>query len=934
MRQNSIGWILLLTVVGCSLNFIPKPFLSEGLTLFGLPVAMLVALLFSPAWAIPAICLILAPSLYQYGVSVPVLLLTALPLAFSLYGYKRHLRQPLKIGLGYFTLVAVPVLLIDYGVRFSGMSLAVISAASITWLGAVMSVLIAHLIYLFIILRFQPQQVAGKINFKHLLAYCFCGLFFVSVFTVSYAFIHQHQSKQKAQIDSYMRQRTFVLSEQIGDFLTENQDAISLAAKNLSLLDASLSEDTPAIGEVMASLAQYSPEFLTFLTTNEQGIITHAWPLALMEQVKRSGMLDLSERAYFKNVMDSHQRYLSDAFRGRGFGQEPIVAVSSPVVDQYGKVRGVLEGSLSLKTFSQFDGQNIGGFRMLIEDSEGRVVYASSSLGIHSLTTLELPDCAAKTCEDLVQYKGKSWFLQSALIQPYDWKVRFFFDYKSFLALTNASVITVLQLILLFACFGVGVGYMLSRFLSEPLKRLIRQFEVFNPQTTRRVEGASNYFAIGELAALEKSFESLQQRLIAAFAELDASRVEEKRLNQELNTLNTSLESRIENKTRSLAEALKESEAAGVAKSQFLANMSHEIRTPMNGIIGSCENLMDEALPYPVARRISMISQSAANLLMILDSILDWSKIEAGRMQLDHSAFSLQELVESAFYLHQDVAINKGVTCSMTNLTALPLAVNGDMGKLSQIVNNLLSNAVKFTQEGEITVHVSYSDETFTLMVGDTGVGIANDKLETIFEQFAQADTSTTRLYGGTGLGLAITQKLVALMGGTLEVQSTLGEGTRFIVKLPFTVAKVDTHLDGTSLPELPDNLRVLVVEDNDINAQIVLDMLKAQKIRCVRVANGAEALKALNQIAVDCVLMDCQMPVMDGFEATKRIRALPGKLSSLPIIALTANAFSEDQEACLNAGMDGYLSKPVRRYQLLNKLAEVYYRSQGSNGI
>lgn len=928
MRQNFIGWILLLTLAGFGLSFIPKPFLSEGLTMFGLPVAMLVGLLFPPVWSIVATFFILAPAFYQFGFSLPVLLLTALPVVLALLGYKRHLLQPLRIGIGYFTLIAVPVLLVYYGVWFSGLSLAVVSAVSITWLGAVMSVLIAHLVYVFIVLRFKPHRIRGKIDFKYLLAYCFCGLFFIAVFTVSYAFIHQYQSKQKAQIDSYMRQRTFVLSEQIGDFITEHQDAISLAAHNLSLLDSVSDEPDPKTAEVMASLGQYSPEFLTFLRADAKGIITQAWPSALMEQVNRSGMLDISERSYFKNVLISQQRYLSDAFRGRGFGQDPIVAVSSPITNADGKIQGILEGSLSLKTFSQFDAQNLGGFSMLIEDSEGQVVYASTALGIQSLTNLELPECTVKSCEKLAEYQGQQWFLHSALIQPYNWKVRFLFDYNSFLALTNGSVLTVLQLILLFACFGVAAGYLLSSFLSEPLKRLIKQIDQFNPQTSRSFRRASKSLVISDLAALEKAFVSLQQRLISAFGELDASRIEEKRLNRELNALNTTLESRIESKTRSLAQALEESQAAGVAKSQFLANMSHEIRTPMNGIIGSCENLMDESLPYPVSRRIRMISQSASNLLMILDSILDWSKIEAGRMQLDHSSFSIQELIESAFYLHQDAAINKGVTCSMTNITVLPMAVFGDMGKLSQIVNNLLSNAVKFTQEGEITIHVSYEDGVFTLMVADTGVGIAKDKIDTIFEQFAQADASTTRLYGGTGLGLAITQKLVSLMGGTLDVKSELGRGTRFTVKLPFAVATAAATNDGKTLPQLPENIKVLVVEDNDINAQIVLDMLKAQKIRCVRVANGEQALQALNQIGVDCVLMDCQMPVMDGFEATRRIRALPGKKSAIPIIALTANAFSEDQQACLNAGMDGYLSKPVRRYQLLSKLAEVYYRS------
>ena len=382
------------------------------------------------------------------------------------------------------------------------------------------------------------------------------------------------------------------------------------------------------------------------------------------------------------------------------------------------------------------------------------------------------------------------------------------------------------------------------------------------------------------------------------------------------------MEKRIEEKTEHLALALKEAEAANVAKTQFLANMSHEIRTPMNGIVGSCELMLDNDLPEHIAVRAKTISRSATNLLIILDSILDWSKIESGKMLLDIQRSDIRELLGASCELYRHAAHVKGYDIALDISDDVPEALNIDAGKVAQVVNNLLSNAIKFTSEGEVSVNVSYAHQGLKVSIQDSGIGIAPDKIHLIFEKFEQADASTTRHFGGTGLGLAISKGLIELLGGELYVESELGKGTNFTFHIPATVSEGDHQEKPEQQLSLPEGLRILLAEDNDINADIVMDMLKSANIKCIRTKNGKDAVQAEKKHDFDLVLMDCQMPIMDGIAASSIIRKEGRNKDKIKIIALTANAFIEDKNACLAAGMNAHLSKPIRKQVLFDCIA------------
>jgi two-component system, sensor histidine kinase len=476
-------------------------------------------------------------------------------------------------------------------------------------------------------------------------------------------------------------------------------------------------------------------------------------------------------------------------------------------------------------------------------------------------------------------------------------------------------------LLLLFGLASISVWWALSAAkklqakISTPIVNLIESIKRIHTDTdlTQRVQQSGSFEAL----LLTQYFNGLLDQI----------------QNRE-----TALKGHQQRLEMAIAEAQKAKEVAEDAnriKGQFLANMSHEIRTPMNGILGMLELLKGTALNAQQSQYVDVATSSSKSLLSTINDILDLSKLEANMLQLSPRPGDLYQAVQGVVQLFEGAAIQKHLELKLDIHTTVPRVAVFDEHRLQQILNNLVGNAIKFTNQGEIVLvarSLVENDQNYLLLtVKDTGIGIDAEDPQVVFEPFRQIDASFARSYGGTGLGLSIVYKLVQAMQGQIQVHSELGHGSVFTVKLPLQVpcdSTVKLDLGSTPTNESKDEQsvlgkRVLVAEDHPVNQMLMTTLLKKLGCLVTLVNNGQEALEAVKQQDFDVVLMDCQMPVLDGYAATEHIRAWErthGR-SALPIVAVTAHAMLHEREKCLASGMTGFLSKPFTPQQLLNVL-------------
>jgi len=380
-----------------------------------------------------------------------------------------------------------------------------------------------------------------------------------------------------------------------------------------------------------------------------------------------------------------------------------------------------------------------------------------------------------------------------------------------------------------------------------------------------------------------------------------------------------------------LTAALDRAEAGSRAKSEFLATMSHEIRTPLNGVLGMAQAMAEDRLSARQRDRLDVIRRSGESLLTLLNSVLDLAKIEAGKFELDNGEVEIEALAGAALDAFRGEADSKGLKLSLEVSADAKGCYRGDPSRLGQVLYNLVSNAVKFTPHGSVTLGVDRADGLLTLSVADTGIGISPEQREALFEKFVQADSSVTRRFGGTGLGLSICRQLVGLMGGAIDVQAAEGGGTVFRVSLP--LARLDAAARAPAaeatapqiVAEDRPELRVLAAEDNEVNRLVLQTLLQQVGIEPTLVCNGVEALAAWHAGDWDVILMDVQMPVLDGVSATQAIRAEEAETGRprTPIIALTANVMSHQVEGYRAAGVDDVVGKPLEIGRLLQVMAQ-----------
>jgi len=787
----------------------------------------------------------------------------------------------------------------------------------------------------------RSQRGAGPLPLRRHLAQRFAAIAALPLLLVTVVSGRLYVNRQEHDAHDYSAEAAFAIRENIDAVVVRHLSAVQALAGSLA---AGRVGPGSLLNHWLAGVALVYPDFEDLIVAGRAGNVLGSADLAAPSLQSGLGVR-LRDRDFFRRTVSGAESIVSDVMWDRVHG-EPVIYLSAPILNDAGEVDSVVAGSLKISAF-QFAHrpERLTSFAAVIVDPVGQVIY---SAGDRTATPLEsLEDSPLLAAGRRAGKKGVFRFhdrtgagASTAYLVGTDtslltgWRILLKQRFSDVYLQTELHYLFASLCLLGVFALCLPLSRLLSRSFLRPLESLLDAFGVFSVDSSRVPEVRLPETAPRELVEALASFEQVANRLSASYTDLQSSLAERERLNAELQQVLASLDRKIAERTAELAAAKDRAEDASRAKSEFLANMSHEIRTPINGVIGMLHLLDGTALTDAQRQDLQTAMTSAEALLTVVSDVLDFSRVEAGGLHLEQAEFSLRQTVEDVVSILLLAARDKSLQLSAQIEAGVPGTMVGDRGRLRQVLLNLVNNGIKFTKEGSVAIHVkAHAHGPATLRVAfrvtDTGIGISRDQQATIFEPFRQADGSLHRKYGGTGLGLAISSRLIALMHGRLSVESQPGRGSTFFFEASFGLPPA-SRTGAASAAETPfrpklRNLDILIAEDNRVNQLVAMRILERQGHNVAVAANGIEALERLRHGPYHLILMDMQMPEMDGLQATREIRQHEiGTGRHIPIIAMTANALSGDRERCLASGMDGYLSKPINPRALAEGIESV----------
>jgi len=1073
-KDMPILLLIFATALASFLNYFSVPFFIGSELIFGNVVAIVILFVYG---LLPAVFISLFSGLaayfnWGYVFNIPPFLGEILVLHWAIINKK----NPVYFGILYWASAGWLIVGAE-GYFLSSFPPLVTYSVTVKYvINGFLNVLIGYIVAQYIVSKLMRGTAFSRQKISVLLTNRLFFVVTITVIIISTVWLKTIQSEKFNDYQQQMEMKAGFVVSNLEIYITSHQNALIVGALNNTGISASSeSQDT------LQDLKETYSSILTLLATDENGNIVAIAPQSRIENAVSSGELSVADRSYFYEVKENKQPYISEVFRGRGFGTDPIIALSVPLKNSAGEFLGIIEASLNLSKLKELDRKEISRDEgMIILDRNSKVIYASEHLKYDFLKDLSSSKIVSHIAEPNADYIedefGNTLIVQSSDSSVLGWKVISTIPRSVYDASINIYMTVMLTIIGLFILLSFYLVRSTVKVVTEPINTLSNTLN-----SAKGLEDLHDIDLIGkgdeliEIANVQDKFNQFVFRSRQLVEELKQSNINQDSANEQLMHLNSNLEKIVKAKTDELNSALivaKEArdmaEIAAGAKAEFLATMSHEIRTPMNGVLGMAEILNLTSLNSTQKEYVQTILDSGNILLTIINDILDYSKLDAGKVELELAPLELESVLHKALEL-MGQSIPENIELILDYPPSVPSTFLGDFVRISQVFFNLIGNAIKFTNEGSVSVIVRFDGRLLDIKVSDTGIGISEEQQENLFEFFSQADTSTTRRYGGTGLGLAISKNLVELMGGEIGVRSEYGSGTTFNVTLslePSIGHKHEKTLSGTEITlvesnksrfsmyanilryfgakvshcseaglvansfqdigstdfknkliligasftreqlrqlgaELHDDTRlkdipivvlrpfnqandlvpytetgfstfvttpvlsnvlvaeikaaahisteskllteqsqqtaipdrspknvqfsgnILVAEDIIANRIIAKTLLTNMGLTVDLAEDGNEAVSKWRSKKYDLIFMDCRMPNMDGYQATRCIRVEEEGDSKIPIIALTANATEQDRIDCLEAGMDDLITKPFKPADLSRTLAK-----------